>query len=46
LFDIACKRLHAMGEFDRVAQRELQHADPERDPLCQRGERGQYLERV
>ena len=20
--------------------------DPERDPLCQRGERGQYLERV
>jgi hypothetical protein len=40
------KRLHPMGEFDRVAQRELQHADPELDPMRYRGERRQNLERV
>src|SRR6266852_2771213 len=40
------KRLHPMGELDRVAQRELQHADPELDPMRHRGERRQYLERV
>src|SRR5271157_3302338 len=40
------QRLHAVGEFDRIAQRELQYADPELDPPRHRGERGQYLERV
>src|SRR5229473_1606086 len=40
------KRLHPMRELDRVAQRELQHADPELDPLRHRGERRQHLERI
>src|SRR5205807_9172392 len=35
-------RLHAMGELDRVAQRDLQHGGAEFDPL---GRGGQYPER-
>ena len=39
-------RLDAMGKLDRVAQRELQDADPELHLGGHRGERRQHLERV
>src|SRR5262249_38097915 len=35
-----------MGELDRVAQRKLQHADPELDLGRYRGERCQNLKRI
>ena len=40
------QRLHPMGELDRVAQRQLQDADPEIDLGGHRGERRQDLERI
>ena len=35
-----------MGELDRVAQRQLQYADAELDPLGHRGERRQFDQRI
>jgi|SRR5215831_1534994 hypothetical protein len=40
------KRLHPMGELDRIAQRELQHGNPELDPMRHSRERRQHLERI
>jgi len=38
--------LHAMRQFDRVAQRNLQHGNPQFHPPGDGGENGEFDERI